>query len=359
MKKNVQNTILCIFSFLISFFIAELVFRYINHQPLFSTTNYVNQTLDIIHTNSSVMVHDELLGWRLKENLKLGTPDNSFTMGEYGLRMVNNEIKAIVQGSILATGDSFTIGSGVPDSGSWPAHLEKLIGKPILNAGAGAWGVDQMILRAEQLIPIVKPQTLIVGILAQDSLRNCFEVYGGGYKPYFNIVDNSLVLKGVPVPKVSDKPLTLGFWQSIFGYSYMIHSSFMHLGYQKFWIKDKRRYVKAHDDKGGIEISKLLMKRLQQLSQKTGIRVIVVMLWGAQESMANEPAWYGSAVVDAAKKDGMEILDMYPLLHRYSQEKPEEFKNLWQNEGGVLGHMSVKGNLLVAENLAQTFFKNK
>ena len=59
--------------------------------------------------------------------------------------------------------------------------MERLVKIPVLNAACGAWGVDQIVLRVEQLAPTLKPALVIVGILDQDVLRNNYRMFGGGY----------------------------------------------------------------------------------------------------------------------------------------------------------------------------------
>ena len=52
---------------------------------------------------------------------------------------------------ILAVGDSFTFGDEVNDGQTWPAQLQLLTGRRVLNGGVSGYGFDQIVLRAEQL----------------------------------------------------------------------------------------------------------------------------------------------------------------------------------------------------------------
>jgi len=346
MRKVVAGLTLTSASLFISLLGFEAGWRLYNQVPLATTDNFIIQQLDIIRQNTGAMVHDPVLGWRLRENVF--TQGSGFTTGAYGLRMNSNAIHPPEADGILAIGDSFTAGSGVTDSESWPAQLEQMIHQPVHNAAAGAWGVDQMVLRAEQLAPELRPKVLILGILGQDSLRNAFEIYGGGYKPYFVIEHGEAILRGVPVPKVSTRSMDIGILREIFGHSYLLHWTLMRVSPTK-WVHDQYRYRQIHSDQTGVEISCHLMDRLLRLQEEYSLRIIVAMQYGASESSAQEPPWYGPPVLACAEKRGFETVDTYPPLKSLADHDHARFVGLWLNEGGQLGHMSAAGNGLVSE----------
>ncbi len=68
----------------------------------------------------------------------------------------------------LVVGDSFAFGDEVLDSESWPAVLEKAIDAPVVNAAVAGFGLDQSVLRAERLAPIVAPDRIIVSFVPHD-----------------------------------------------------------------------------------------------------------------------------------------------------------------------------------------------
>jgi hypothetical protein len=265
-------------------------------------------------------------------------------------------LRPLPAGGIQAVGDSFTAGSGVNDDQAWPARLEALTGLPVLNAGAGAYGVDQMVLRAEQLLPDLRPSTLIVGILGQDSLRNTYEVFGGGYKPYFTVEDGKAVLKGVPAPRVDAAPLALDPMRAVLGHSHLLDSAIKALGWQQWWIDNRLRYKQVHDNKVGVAISCLLMARLAERSRGEGLRVIVLMMYGAGEIEGTPAPWFAADVVACASAQGLEVLDTYGPIRAVLQRDRAAFVELWLDEGGQLGHPSVKGQQFVADLLYRQYF---
>ena len=88
---------------------------------------------------------------------------------------------------VLAVGDSFTFGDEVDDSETWPAHLEEMLKQRVLNAGVGAYGIDQAFLRAELLLDTYDPDIVILSFISDDINRTEYSYYpyGKGWKPYF------------------------------------------------------------------------------------------------------------------------------------------------------------------------------
>jgi hypothetical protein len=347
--RVVANTLLVVASVAFSFAALEIGMRAAHDLPLVGGPNFIGQALDLVRSNSGAMDFDDRIGWRLKENQ--GAPGSGYMTTRFGIRANGVPMLKLPAAAILAVGDSFTAGSGVKDEETWPAQLERGLGRPVINAAAGAYGVDQMVLRAELLAPALRPSVLIVGILGQDSLRNSYDVYGGGAKPWFDLEGSQLVLKGVPVRRLEQSNRGLGVLRSVFGHSYLLHWTMTRLGLLKYWIDDSRRYHRVLSDKDGVRVSCLLMDRLNEFKGQFGSEVLIVMLWGAQEATWAEPSWYGAEVVACARKAGHRTLDMHASLHSISRSDPEGFKQLWIDEGGVLGHPSAAGNELTAKAL--------
>jgi len=346
MRGALREIALSVLILILSLLGFEAAWRLYNQIPLSSTDNFILRQLDIIQRNTGVMVHDPVLGWRLRDNLY--AQGSGFTTGPYGLRMNSNAIREPASGGVLAVGDSFTAGSGVTDSESWPAQLEGMIGRPVHNAATGAWGVDQMVLRAEQLVPELRPQVLIISILAGDSQRNAYEVYGGGYKPYFMIENGEAVLKGVPVPRVSARSLDVGIVRKLLGHSFFLHWTMMRWAPAQ-WVHDKYRYKQIYSYEVGLEVSCHLMDHLVRLREGYKLRIIVASQYGAAQSSEKQHPLYGPRVLACAKQRGLETLDTHPMLKAVADQDPKRFRSLWLDEGGVLGHMSAAGNQFSAE----------
>lgn len=85
---------------------------------------------------------------------------------ELGLRDL--PLDSLQEIRIMAAGNSFTVGFGVERQDAWPNQLAgemKLNGK-VLNAGVSGYGMKQIRQLIAELMPIVRPETLIVGVYA-------------------------------------------------------------------------------------------------------------------------------------------------------------------------------------------------
>lgn len=347
MKRALQNLALAAASVAFMLGVLEAGLRLAHDVPLTSTVNFLSQALDLVRVNSAALDFDRQLGWRLKE--RSGVPGSGFTTGPQGIRTNGKPLGTLPTGAILAVGDSFTAGSGVKDEETWPAQLERRLGRPVLNAAAGAWGVDQMVLRAELLAPMVKPSALIVGILAQDSFRNSYDVYGGGAKPWFALEDGRAALKGVPVERLEGTAHSLGPVRRVLGHSYLVHWTMTRPALISRWIDHGGQYHRVMSDKDGVRVSCALMERLKAFRSKHGAEIVVVMLWGAQESIEPAPYWYGAEVVECARRAGHSTIDLHAPLHAIHRDDPQRFARLWIDEGGMPGHPSAEGHALTAE----------
>jgi hypothetical protein len=332
---------------------AEIVARIMSDMPVFSRINFVTRAFDLIELYG-YLAYDPTLGWKMKENFY--EPGFWLTTGKHSLRMNENALRDPPEGGILAVGDSFTA-CATHDNETWPAYLEKLTGIPVLNAGCGGYGVDQMILRAERLIPILKPKTVIVGILAQDILRCNLRLFGKAFKPWFSVKDMQLTLEGVPVPRISPATVKLNAWQKIFGHSYLVDRLMIRLGIEGWQLRDLTEHHRVHEDAQGIMVSCLLLKRLYDLTSQHGIRVIVVMLWGGHEAMADVEWSIVPPVLQIARTLGFDTVDFHEPLHAVYKQNPARFAQLWLNEDGQIGHPSKEGNAMIATHIFQRCFQ--
>lgn len=73
------------------------------------------------------------------------------------------------QPAILLIGDSFTI-SAVPFEDKWGRLLERALKRKVVKAGVSAYGTEKEYLLLKRLLPIVKPQLIILGYYINDPI---------------------------------------------------------------------------------------------------------------------------------------------------------------------------------------------
>src|SRR5688572_2651912 len=275
--------------------------------PVLAVTNWREARLAPLRAASPSMP-DAQLGWTMRSwvsstgfnTLDLGIRSNG--IGEAGVRMHG----------ILAVGDSFTAGSEVVDGESWPAYLEQQLGEPVLNAGVGGYGTDQIILRAEQLLPIVRPHTLIVGFLVDDISRSAFSTYGQP-KPYFTFEGDTLQAHEISSPTWRDLSLARGSVARALlplAEHSAVADRIMAGVAPTFWfLTADQRYVEIDVDP--VRVTCALLDRLQQQTKRQGVRSVLFMQYGARIYTTIEtrsaPA---EAVLTCAARAGFTVVEI-------------------------------------------------
>ena len=324
--------------------------------PVFSNVNFVSHALDTLRVGVGNR-YDPTLGWVQNENLALKS-DGTFTTGRWGVRMPTAVIRDLMPNGVLAVGDSLTVGSDVSDAEAWPAQLENMIHLQVINAAVGGYSIDQTTLRAEALIPILKPRTLLVEVTGITSLYTALKVYSGVPKPYFQIENGTLTLHNVPVPKEATYS-DLGWLRGIFGYSYLVHYAMIRLDVLQWWVTNSR-YQWASSASQGMEITCMLMGRLAQLRDRIGLQTAIIVQYGATEAMDSVLGWDRTRLLKCIRDQNLTLVDTYDALHTvYENEGEEAYKRLWvmHEDGRIYGHMSPEGNRLIARLIAEQVFE--
>lgn len=258
--------------------------------------------------------YDATLGWAPiagSAGTMLGRP-LSFTA--QGTRAQNREGPPVAGPPILALGDSMTEGFAVGDDETWPAALERLTGRPVLNAGVRGYGLDQMVLRAERLVPELKPSTVILAFIADDISRTALAVRDFRGKPYFLPDGEGLALRNVPVPEGSFPP-AMAWVRKLVGRSHLFDRIVTRLGLRSCWTG--RELGTGADP---FVVSCRLMDRFAILAKREGARALVVAL-PEQGVFFDEKAAAGqrealTRILGCAARAGLATLDTTPAFRR-------------------------------------------
>ena len=290
-------------------------------------------------SESGLFRHDDLLGHVPNPGFSGPGVGRSFhTIDADGFRSCGEHAASHDDGAILTVGDSFTYGDEVRDEETWPAQLQRLTGRRVLNGGVTGYGIDQMVLRAERCVAAHRPAILVLSFIADDVRRVEMRRLWWRDKPWFAVEGSGLALKGVPVPprRPTLSPdlrhrldtALLGmpvFMQHLAGYHRRVHRS----GF-------------------GVEIAKRLIERLARLQADGALRVIVMAQYPpdtwTQRSYLNYQRRIVEALLDCAARAGIATVDTFRRL----AAEPN------QRDFYASAHMNPRGNLMIASLLAAT-----
>lgn len=126
----------------------------------------------------------------LERDVSLGGRTIRIRFNELGLREPPIALADSSERRILALGDSYTTGFGVEAEEAWPKRLQaelraRGVGGPavrVINAGISGYSVRQMRMLGEELVPILHPEAVVIGVylLGLDRVANPFVYFNGG-----------------------------------------------------------------------------------------------------------------------------------------------------------------------------------
>jgi hypothetical protein len=347
--SRLGNAGLALVSLLVTLAMLEAGYRIAAGLPVFEFPNWrFDRT--IVHEKSEIPIPDPVLGWVSRP----GHVSEGYNTLDHGIRRNHGET-AVRTGALLAVGDSFTEGLEVEDDETWPAHLEKLIGKPVVNGGVMAYATDQIILRAEQLLPVVKPRVLIVGFLEFDVYR-AGHTHFGSPKPYFTVENGALRYHPPALVKVRERggfAVRAGYEiRDVLGYFASI-DYLLHRVAPDFWLGDeKQQYLKAPNDP--VQVTCLLLERLKQRTDRDRIRMLLFLQhYAASILEADEPSGNAQAVSACATKLGIQVVDQFASLRAIVDKKREALRAYYVAGATDFTHMSSDGNKHAAQLLAK------
>jgi hypothetical protein len=258
---------------------------------------------------------------------------------QYGIRSNGDQRPSRERPITLVVGDSFAFGDEVLDSETWPAALERAIDAPVVNAAVPGFGLDQSVLRAERLAPIVAPDWIVVSFVPHDVRRCAMSIWSRHAKPWFDV--DSGRLRAHPM-------LGRAMWrQSIaptLSRSVLIESLF-----HDALRSDGPDTFEHHR---GEEVACLLLDRLSALGRERG--ATVVLLAQPQTPLPADPRYptdpgdprpdaeLASIVIACADRRGLPVVDAISAVAALPAARRDA---LFRGHG----HNSPEGNRVIAE----------
>lgn len=356
--------------------VGELAVRIALHAPIFSLYDFRHERA--AGTINQAVEYDGVLGWRLKSHIK----SQGFNTLDYGFRANGDADAAVQTGGVLAVGSSFTAGSEVVDDQSWPAQLGQLTGWNVNNGGQGGYQADQIVLLAEQLLRLVRPQVIVVDLIPGTIIGTGYSS-SGWPKPYFTIEHDELVAHNSPVPAGGAANHDNFDVKRLLGHSAVVNS-FMAAFFADFWFtSDGNSFVTVSTDEIGVTCR--LLARLKQKTDAVNVRLLLYLQYGGLEIVdasriassgrlfnlvrgvknkvrsfllklpPGAPDWDEASqhVGACARGLGITTVDELATLRSVYERNPNDLRKYYQIEpDGAMGHKSPFGNREVAKLVA-------
>ena len=261
-----------------------------------------------LNAGAGRLKRDSDLGFALRP----GYAADGVTYDRFGHRLTPAPAgTALAEPPVLVVGDSYAHGDEVADAETWAALLQPLIGRRTVNAGVSGYGLDQIVLRAEQQVPEVKPAALVLVFIADDLRRAEMSRVWGAEKPYFEPAGETLTLRNVPVPPSPSPATTLDPWQRLFGWSVLVDTILRHRGWQYEWSID---HVRVLPRGMGEAMACPLLKRLAALQVPTLVVAEYDPYVWKNAEYAGEQRRLSRSVLDCARAAGLGTLDLFAAI---------------------------------------------
>lgn len=239
---------------------------------------------------------------------------------------------------ILALGDSFTFGAEVSDHQTWPAHLERIVSKPVCNAGVFGYGIDQMVIRGKQIMESKTPRWIVLSFIPDD-IDRCELIMRGAHKPCYRLVSGALKAENQPVPP--PQPREFGVIRGALGHSWLAHRALMRLD-SEWWLQGTGARTVLHHDGEAVAIA--LLRDFSATAAERGSRLLIVAQGDSQ--LLPEDQAKAARVLAGLHGAAALTLDLHPNLAALRDADAQQFRSLFQT------HMTSAGNEWVARRIA-------
>jgi hypothetical protein len=324
---------------------VEVGYRIHSQRSAFTLNNWRASRVEY-QTFGSAGKFDPLLGWVSRDWYE-GEGYNTIAHGiRRNPREQGDEIRA---GATLAVGGGFTDGGkDVDDDETWPAKLERRIGTPVLNGAVAGYATDQIVLRAEQLLPLVRPKTLIVGFVGEEIAHAGLSSYGSS-KPYFTLEGGELEYHPPAPLIVNDEAMPA--WEArvrnVLGYSAVL-DVVLGLVAPRYWTGTAGEPVFKRIDNDPAGVTCALLARLKRRTDADGVRLLLFMQHGQRVvTQKEQPGEDAKKVTQCATATGIEVVDQFETLRAMAFATRDGLRDLY-----TIALMSPKGNEHAAELLA-------
>jgi len=342
-----QNIALLFGSSLFCFFVIEMGYRVLDPFPFFSRD-------EINHTeHGNLSTYDQALGWKgvpggtaefVTENNRVWLAHNG-----YGFRDIEHKDSNDKKPAIVFLGDSFTWGYEVEFGEMFVNQLrDRLPSYEIFNLAHRGYGTDQEFLTFTRWRDNRPLKFVILMFSENDVEDNNSSVRYTKPKPQYQLVENELVLTGVPVPKIEDwthsRPaeMVLNSWRTKLK-KILFRSHFLHVIYFRYSLfrsSNKGNRIRKDGKGADLTLTSRILEELKKEVERRGAKLVVFFIPSKREiERLDDSLPYQIEIADLCQKRGIEYFDL-----------ASDFKTSWYRtyyrHGG---HWNSRGHQVAAE----------
>ncbi len=355
----------CVVSLIGAEYVARWYFGDLSHAYSVATTRNVYHFYQ----------YDPYLGWSNMPNARGTLTREEFTypvsVNTYGMRQKEVSIEAGGDKPRIAfMGDSFLWGIGVADEQRYSDIVEKQSCIEALNFGASGYAPIQYYLMLDRVLRF-KPQRVLLGFTYSNDMDDNVQYNRYSYyKPYAELDEGKLQIRGYPIPNTRlDAPKAYSFqsewlaqwlgysvlWQKIQDLIVQPQAEIVQKGMTGFNFELLYQYQGLPEDKRrlvdeAVAINKELLRAIKQKLDQAGIPLTVVGYASkceyfsdcqGRDGMSPAPQQRSGAVdflKQTLKELDIEFIDSVPLI------TPDDF---WVSDGHwkPQGHEKVAGEI--------------
>lgn len=353
MKNRIINFTLVLASLLSTLFVLEIGARVYKNE--FEFKNFFAEHKTLLHAAYPAK-YDAELGWTPAEgDYSENLWKTRVTILEDGIRSNgSNEVLELDNNRpILAIGDSFTFGDQVSNNETWPAQLEKMSGRRVINGGVFGYGIDQAYLRMRMLAAKYKPSMIIFSFIPNDIGRTEHSEMAGVPKPYFNLSKSGgLVLMKNHIRYSPTYPMDN--IRKTIGYSFFAHTMLLEF-YPEYWLHRSLRNKKVHSN--GAKLAFLIFSEIGEFSKSNKIDILILVQYTKDQFEKNiSTVDHVISYIDHNQfidHDHLRIVDLKYSLAELKSRDQDKYDSLFH------GHMTKEGNVFVAWILCDQMNKRK
>jgi hypothetical protein len=351
MKERSTSAVVISLSVLVLLVMLEPWFRIALSVPIFHWEDFRQRKIITNALGASAEYHP-VLGWRLRPNMRIETvvdgQPRRLTTAEHGIRRNGASDNRVRTGGVLVSGSSLALGAEVGDEQAYPAQLEQLIGRPVVNGSNSRFGFDQIALRAEELLPIVRPSLLVIDISPETIARAAYSV-SARPKPYFTVSSRRLVQHNVPVPKESGGESGVS---SVLGYSLFLDRVMGAVASRLWYGGGSPTNIRVDND--AVAVTCLLLERLRAKARDVRARIVLNIQYqdGEIGGAAKKP-FVIDLVADCARQLSIGVVDEFDAMKKLSSENRADYdRHFLAAQADAPKQKSAYGHRKVAERLA-------